>query len=119
MDFAGAGAWRPRMTWAVMMREQADIQSLPATVSMQLMSYTTRWKSKLGVALQVIPSCVLAASYHSEPNPVGEQVYSTHLMRRMLPVGIIVCALLLAWLVAWIRRRGAKLKTQGTKSSEL
>ena len=82
------------------------------------MNYRTRWKSKLGAALQVIPTCALAASYHSEPNPVGEQVYSAHLMRRMLPVGIIVCALLLAWLVTWIRRRGAKLKTQGNKSSD-
>jgi hypothetical protein len=94
------------------------IQRLPEAVSIHLMSYTTRWKSKLGAALHVIPTCALAASYHSEPNPVGEQVYSAHLMRHMLPVGIIVCALLLAWLVACIRRRGAKLKTQGTKSSD-
>ena len=106
------------MTEAPMNRERTGIQRLPATVSIQLMSYTTRWKSKLGAALQVIPSCALAASYHSEPNPVGEKVYSAHLMRRMLPVGIIVCALLVAWLVTWIRRRGAKPHTQSDRSSD-
>ena len=42
---------------------------------------------------------VLGASYSSWPNPIGEQVYRPHLLRDMLPLAVIACALLLAGLI--------------------
>ena len=53
--------------------------------------------------LAVQPICVLADSTVSQPNPVGEAVYRPHLIRGLLPLAVIVCALLLGWLLHAIR----------------
>ena len=66
------------------------------------MNYKSRVASILAAVVQVLPLCSLAASYHSTPDPVGEKVYAAHSLSRLLPVGIIACALLLAWLLARI-----------------
>ena len=59
--------------------------------------------------LAVSPICVFGASYASYPNPVGEQVYRPHLLREMLPLAAIVCALLLGWLLHAVQRK-AKMR---------
>ena len=64
--------------------------------------------SLLAAVLAVHPVCVLAASYHSEPNPIGEKVYGPHLLHSMLPLGLIACALFAAWLLCRIRRKVGK-----------
>src|ERR1035438_1762802 len=58
--------------------------------------------------LAVQPICVLGASWASYPNPVGEAVYRPHLIRGMLPLAVIVCALLLGWLLHAIVHRAKK-----------
>ena len=63
----------------------------------------------LVAASQVHPVCSLAASYRSEANPIGEQMYSAHFLTRLLPIGIIAGGLLLAWLLAKIRSRKKRL----------
>jgi hypothetical protein len=59
--------------------------------------------------LAVQATCVLGASYASYPNPVGEAVYRPHLLRGMLPLAVIVCALLLGWLIHATHRKAKKL----------
>ena len=65
-------------------------------------------KPGAAVSIQVHPVCSLAASYRSEPDPIGEKVYAAHSLSRLFPLGIIVCALLLAWLLARIQRKARK-----------
>jgi hypothetical protein len=60
------------------------------------------------LAAVLAPICSFAASYRSEPNPVGEKVYAAHSLPRLLPVAIIVGALLLAWLLSRIRGKARK-----------
>lgn len=59
--------------------------------------------------LAIQPICVLGASYASWPNPVGEEVYRPRLLRDMLPLAVIVCALLLGWLLHATHRKAKKL----------
>jgi hypothetical protein len=61
----------------------------------------------VGIA-QLHPLHVLAASYHSEPNPVGEKAYAAHSLMLLLPVGVIVCAFLFVWLLAPIHAKTSK-----------
>ena len=49
--------------------------------------------------LAIQPICVFGASTVSWPNPIGEEVYRPHLLRDMLPIAVIVCAII-AGLVA-------------------
>jgi len=49
--------------------------------------------------LAVQPICMFADNTVSMPNPIGEAVYRPHLLRGLLPVAVIVCALLLGWLL--------------------
>jgi hypothetical protein len=75
------------------------------------MNYKSSLASILAAVLQAYPICSLAASYHSgPPDPVGEKVYAAHSLSRLLPVGIIVCALLLVWLLG---RMGKARKPTG------
>ena len=66
------------------------------------MNYKSSLASILAAVVQALPICSLAASYHSEPNPVGEKVYAAHSLSRLLPLGIVGCAFLLVWLLARI-----------------
>src|ERR1035441_8788768 len=59
--------------------------------------------------LAVQATCVLGASYASYPNPVGEKVYRPHLLLEMLPIAVIVCALLVAWLCHAVHRKAHRL----------
>jgi hypothetical protein len=72
------------------------------------MNYKSSLASILATVVPVHPICSLAASYRSEPNPIGEKVYAAHSLTRLLPVGIIVCALLLVWLLASLRSKARK-----------
>ena len=72
------------------------------------MNYKNSLVSILAAVLPVHPICSLAASYRSEPNPIGEKVYSAHSLSRLLPVAIIVCALLLAWLLSRVPGKAGK-----------
>ncbi len=72
--------------------------------------------SKLVVVSLVQPLCAFAASYHSGSNPVGEQVYYAHLMRHMLPIMIVVCGLLAAWLFFKIRGKRSKATEDSAES---
>ena len=74
------------------------------------MNYKRSLACIFAAVVQVHPIRSLAASYHSEPNPIGEKLYAAHSLFRLLPVGIIACALLLAWLLA---RRGKARKPTG------
>ena len=57
------------------------------------------------VMVAVQPICMFGASWVSVPNPVGEAVYRPHLLRDLLPVAVIVCALLLGWLLHAVHRK--------------
>ena len=72
------------------------------------MNYKSSLASILATAVPFHPISSLAASYHSGPNPVGEKVYAAHSLIRLLPVGIIVGALLLAWLLTRIQGKARK-----------
>jgi hypothetical protein len=54
------------------------------------------------------PFCLRAASYYFPANPVGEAVYRPHLLRDMLPLAVIVCALLLGWLLRVVQLKAKK-----------
>jgi hypothetical protein len=63
----------------------------------------------VGFAMVVaLPICVLGASYHFEPNPVGEKLYTAHLLRRIFPGAIIATAALFAWLLHALRRKATQ-----------
>ena len=50
----------------------------------------------------------VAASYRSEPNPIGEKAYAAHSLTLLFPVALIVCAFLLVLLVSRIRGKASK-----------
>jgi hypothetical protein len=80
------------------------------------MNFKSSLASILAGVVQVQSICSLAASYHSEPNPIGEKVYAAHSLSRLLPLGIIACALLLAWLLARIQAKARKPTTDNAES---
>jgi hypothetical protein len=55
--------------------------------------------------LAVQPISMLADNSVSPPNPVGEAVYRPDLLRGLLPVAVIMCALLLGWLLPAVHRK--------------
>lgn len=69
------------------------------------MSAGRGWVLMAALAAQTM--CACAASYRSVYDPVGEQVYSAGLLRRMAPVAILAGAFLLAWLLNKLRNRMA------------
>ncbi len=58
--------------------------------------------------LAVQPICVLAASYRSIQDPVGEKVYSAGAIGRMVPLAIVAGGLSLAFLLDRIRHKSKK-----------
>ncbi len=80
------------------------------------MNYKSVLASILAAVVQLHPISSLAASYHSESNPIGEKVYNAHSLQRLIPVAIIVCGLLLVWLVARIQAKARKPPADGAKS---
>jgi hypothetical protein len=66
--------------------------------------------------LAVQSMCVLGAGWVSVPNPVGEAVYRPHLIRGMLPLAVIVCALLLGWLLHATHRKAKMPAPNGVGS---
>lgn len=66
--------------------------------------------------LAVHPVCVFGDGTVSPPNPIGERLYRTHLLARMLPIAIIVCLFLLAWLIQAVRRKAKTLAPDDTES---
>ena len=62
----------------------------------------------LVAVVQLHPLSSLAASYRSEPNPIGEKAYAAHSLTLLFPVAIIVCAFLLVLLVSRIRGKASK-----------
>jgi hypothetical protein len=79
------------------------------------MNYKSVSASILAAVLQVYPISSFAASWHSEPNPIGEKAYAAHSVQRLIPVAIIVCGLLFAWLVARIQAKTRKSSAHDTK----
>jgi hypothetical protein len=55
--------------------------------------------------LAVQPIGVLAASYVSKHDPVGEKVYASGTLRRLAPLAISAGGLSLAWLLDRARRK--------------
>ena len=55
--------------------------------------------------LAVQPICMFGASWVSVHNPVGEAVYRPHLLRGLLHMAVIVCALLIGWFVHLLQRK--------------
>jgi len=80
------------------------------------MNYKSSMAPLLAAVLQVHPLGSLAASYHSEPNPVGEKVYAARSLTLLLPVGIIAGALFLAWLLMRIKGKARKPTADGAGS---
>ena len=72
------------------------------------MNYKSSFASMLVAVVQLHPLSSLAASYRSEPNPVGEKAYAAHSLTLLLPVGIIACGLLSVWLVSRISAKARK-----------
>jgi hypothetical protein len=82
------------------------------------MNYKRSLLPVLAAAVLVHPVCSLAASYRSGSDPVGERVYASQSLARLLPVGIIVCTLLLAWLLARILGKARKPTDDDTESHQ-
>jgi hypothetical protein len=59
----------------------------------------------LAALLAIQPFWLLAASYASKRDPVGEKVYASGSLWRMAPVAIIAGGLVVAWLLARARRK--------------
>jgi hypothetical protein len=59
--------------------------------------------------LAVQPISMLADNTVSQPNPVGEAVYRPDLLRGLLPVAVIICALSLGWLLHAAQRKAKVL----------
>ena len=72
------------------------------------MNYKSSLASLLVAVVQLHPLSSLAASYRSEPNPIGEKAYAAHSLTLLFPDGIIVGGLLLAWLLTRIQRKARK-----------
>jgi len=70
----------------------------------------------LKVVLAVQPLCAFAASYHSDPNPIGEQIYSTHSLTRVVPIVIVIVGFSLAWALNRARRKARKPASNPTES---
>ena len=80
------------------------------------MNYKSSLVSILAAVVQLRPVCLLAASYRSESNPIGEKTYAAHSLTLLFPVGIIVGGLLLAWLLTRIQRKARKPATDDAES---
>ena len=74
------------------------------------------WVVSLILAVQ--PLCAFAASYHSAPNPVGEQVYSTHVLSRVAPILILIVGFTLAWALNKARHKARKPAQDAAKSHD-
>jgi hypothetical protein len=62
------------------------------------------------VLAAVQPLCAFAASYHFEPDPVGEKVYTSGQLERVaVPITIIAGGFSVAWLLHEVRRGTRKL----------
>lgn len=59
--------------------------------------------------LAVQPIWVLGDGTVSPPNPIGEELYRPHLLRDLLPIAVIVCALLVGWLLHATHRKAKRL----------
>ena len=59
--------------------------------------------------LAVQPICMFADNTVSMPNPIGEAVYRPHLLRGLLPIAVVACALLLGWLLHAVHRKAKML----------
>ena len=59
--------------------------------------------------LAVQPICMFADNTVSMPNPIGEAAYRPHLLRGLLPIAVIACALLLGWLLHAVHRKAKML----------
>lgn len=80
------------------------------------MNYKSSLVSLLAAVVQLNPICSFAASYRSEPNPIGEKAYAAHSLTLLLPLGIIVGGLLLAWLLTRIRGKASNPAADDPKS---
>ena len=58
--------------------------------------------------LVVQPICVLGDGTVSPPNPIGEELYRPHLLRDLLPIAVIACALLVGWLIHAAHRKAKR-----------
>jgi hypothetical protein len=72
------------------------------------MNYKSSLASMLVAVVPLHPLSSLAASYRSEPTPIGEKAYAAHSLTLLFPVAIIVCAFLLVLLVSRIRGKASK-----------
>ena len=72
------------------------------------MNYKSSLAPMLVAVVQLHPLSSLAASYRSEPNPIGEKAYAAHSLTLLLPVAIIACAFLLVLLLSRIRSKASK-----------
>ncbi len=67
--------------------------------------------------LAVQPICAVAASYHFEPNPVGEKVYVSDQRGHLVtPIAIVAVGFSLAGLIARARRKTRKLAPENAAS---
>ena len=80
------------------------------------MNYKSSLASIVAAVVQLHPVCLLAASYRSESNPIGEKAYAAHSLTLLLPVRIIVGGFLLAWLLTRIRGKASKPAADDPKS---
>jgi hypothetical protein len=70
----------------------------------------------VGLMLASQPLCAVAASYHSDPNPIGEQIYSTHSLSRVVPIVIVIVGFSLAWALNRARQKARKPASNPTES---
>jgi hypothetical protein len=66
------------------------------------------WVLLLGAAVPLCRLCAHAASWHTQTNPIGEKVYAAHSVTLLLPIGILVGAVIVLWLLARIQRKAGK-----------
>jgi len=71
------------------------------------------------VMLTVQPACVFGRSYGFPHDPLGEKLYSAHLFVDVVPIPIIVCGVILAWLLYEARRKARNLPPDDAGSYDI
>ena len=71
------------------------------------------------VMLAVQPTCVFGGGFDFRHDPIAEQLYRGFLFVDLVPIPIIICGVLLAWLLLEARRKTRNLPPDGAGSYEI
>ena len=71
------------------------------------------------VMLAVQPTCVFGGGFAFQHDPIAEQLYRGFLFVDLVPIPIIVCGVILAWLLYEARRKARNLPPDDAGSYDI